>query len=320
MQIHDLCAEERTKVILQRAQSLLVFSFPPKKETSASLNPWLPAAAASCPFASDALGSLHVDGVRMLLAQGFVLLRVEWLPLQIHMADCADEAGVVPGMPQGFDKFVTSLHGEITAMTLGAEQVDIVFLTVGLPIFHVEEAIPEGLLAGCTDKAGGVPCLSQGVHHFPHDFGVALGTDWGEELLITPLTVNIVLLLHKAYICQGGLAVGTVELFWVPGAAHGYQKGAPDDAVAVATERSPAAGWEALGPLDSTPGKGGHLGTLQRWGIGRGPSGQALLADGGGAFARGKLLREAVICHPWGAAGRLRRAPTVGRGVIAWGW
>lgn len=87
MQIHDLCAEERTKVILQRAQSLLVFSFPPKKETSASLNPWLPAAAASCPFASDALGSLHVDGVRMLLAQGFVLLRVEWLPLQIHMAD-----------------------------------------------------------------------------------------------------------------------------------------------------------------------------------------------------------------------------------------
>lgn len=39
---------------------------------------------------------------------------------------CADEAGVVPGMPQGFDKFVTSLHGEITAMTLGAEEVDIV--------------------------------------------------------------------------------------------------------------------------------------------------------------------------------------------------
>lgn len=43
---------------------------------------------------------------------------------------------------------------------------DPTFLTVGLPIFHVEEAIPEGLLAGCTDKAGGVPCLSQGVHHF----------------------------------------------------------------------------------------------------------------------------------------------------------
>lgn len=197
----------------------------------------------------------------MLLAQRFVFLGIEWLPLQIHMADCANEAGIMPGMPQSFDKLVTSLNREITAMTLGAEQIDVVFLTVGLPIFHVEEAVPEGLLAGCTDEAGGVPCLSQGMHHFPHDFGIALGTDWGKELLITPLTVNIVLLLHKAHICQGVLAVRTVEFFWVPGAAHGYQKGAPDNIVAVATERSPAAGWEALGPLEGAPGKGGHLGT-----------------------------------------------------------
>ena len=65
---------------------------------------------------------------------------------------------------------------------------------------------------------------------YPHDFGVTLGTDWGKELLITPLTVNVVLLLHKAHICQGGLAVGTVELFWMPGTAHGYQKGAPGKA------------------------------------------------------------------------------------------
>lgn len=63
---------------------------------------------------------------------------------------------------------------------------------------------------------------------YPHDFGVALGTDRGKKLLITPFTVNIVLLLHKAYICQGGLAVGTIELFRVPRAAHGYQKRAPE--------------------------------------------------------------------------------------------
>lgn len=37
-----------------------------------------------------------------------------------------DEAGVVPGMPQGFDKLVTSLHGEVAAVTLGAEQSDVV--------------------------------------------------------------------------------------------------------------------------------------------------------------------------------------------------
>lgn len=39
------------------------------------------------------------------------------------------------------------------------------FLTVGLPVFHVEEAVPEGLFAGCADEAAGVPRLPQGVHH-----------------------------------------------------------------------------------------------------------------------------------------------------------
>lgn len=40
-------------------------------------------------------GSLHVDGVRVLLAQGFVLLGVERLPLQIHMADLGQKTGRV---------------------------------------------------------------------------------------------------------------------------------------------------------------------------------------------------------------------------------
>lgn len=74
---------------------------------------------------------------------------------------------------------------------------------------------------------------------YPHDFGIALGTDWGKELLITPLTVNIVLLLHKAHICQGVLAVRTVEFFWVPGAAHGYQKGAPGKQRTASTKAAP---------------------------------------------------------------------------------
>lgn len=38
-----------------------------------------------------------------------------------------NEAGVMPGMPQSFNKLVTSLHREIAAMTLGAEQIDIVW-------------------------------------------------------------------------------------------------------------------------------------------------------------------------------------------------
>lgn len=138
--------------------------------------------------------------MRVLLAQRFVFLGVEWLPLQIHVADRTNEAGVMPGVPQGLDKLVASFHREITSMTLGAEQVDVVFLTVWLSVLHVEEAVPKRLLTGRADEAGGVPCLSQSVHHFPHDFGVTLGTDRGEKLLVTPLTVNIVLFLHKAHI------------------------------------------------------------------------------------------------------------------------
>lgn len=91
--------------------------------------------------------------------------------------------------------------------------------------------------------------------------------------------------------------------------AHSQGWTIPDDVVAVATERSAAAGWEALSPLNDAPRQGRHLGPC--WGVGRGPSGQGLLADGGGALAGGKLLREAVVCHPRRAAGRLRRAPAV---------
>ena len=76
---------------------------------------------------------------------------------------------------------------------------------------------------------------------YPHDFGGALGTGWGKELLITPLAVNVALLLHKAHVCQGGLAVGTVELFWVPGAPHSYQKGAPGKQRTAPTKAAPRA-------------------------------------------------------------------------------
>lgn len=246
----------------------------------------------------------------MLLAQWFVFLGVEWLTLQIHMADRTDEAGVMPGVAQGFNKLVASFHRKITSVTLGAEQIDVVFLTVRLSILHVEETVSKRFLAGCTDEAGGMPCLSQSVHHFPHDLGVALGTERGKKLLVAPFAVNIVLLLHKAHICQGVLAVGTVELFWMPRSTHGYQERAPDDIVAVPTEGSPAAGWEALSSLEGAPGERGHLWTC--WVVGWSPPGQGLLADRGGALSRSKLLREVVIGHPGWAAGRLSRAPTVG--------
>lgn len=59
-------------------------------------------------------GSLHVDGVRVLLAQGFVLLGVERLPLQIHVADLGQKTDRVTQAacrPEGStrQRFVTPL-------------------------------------------------------------------------------------------------------------------------------------------------------------------------------------------------------------------
>ena len=61
----------------------------------------------------------------------------------------------------------------------------------------------------------------------PHDLGVAAGTGGGEKLAVAVLTVNIVLFLHKTDVCQRCVAVGTVELLRMPGAAQSHQEGTP---------------------------------------------------------------------------------------------
>lgn len=43
------------------------------------------------------------------------------------------------------------------------------FLTVGLPVLHVEQAVSERFATGGADEAGGVPRLPQSVHHFLQD-------------------------------------------------------------------------------------------------------------------------------------------------------
>lgn len=75
------------------------------------------------------------------------------------------------------------------------------------------------LFQGSTQLQKGLTLFS-----YPHNLGVASGTGWCEELFIAALTVHTVLLLHKAHISQGCLAVSTIEFFWVPRAAHGYQE------------------------------------------------------------------------------------------------
>lgn len=117
----------------------------------------------------------------------------------------------------------------------------------------MEEAVSEGLAAGRANEAGGMPRLPQGVHHFPHNLGVAAGTGRSEELLVTVLAVDVVLLLHEAGVSQRHVAVVTVKLLGVPGPAEGHQEGAPDDAVTGPTQRRAAAGGIPLRPLGHTP-------------------------------------------------------------------
>lgn len=106
-----------------------------------------------------------------------------------------DEAGVVPGLTQSLDELITGFNREVTAVTLCAEERDVIcqgeraddiikgeliwissessvwsacgtFLAVRLAILHVEEAVSKGFAAGRAHEAGGVPRLPQSVHHF----------------------------------------------------------------------------------------------------------------------------------------------------------
>lgn len=59
------------------------------------------------------------------------------------------------------------------------------FLTVRLPVLHVEKAVSKGLAAGRTHKAGGVPRLPQSVHHLL-------------QHAVTQLTLDIKLKHHES--------------------------------------------------------------------------------------------------------------------------
>lgn len=66
--------------------------------------------------------------------------------------------------------------------------------------------------------------LRVGARTHSHDLSVAAGTGRGKELSVTVLTVNIILLLHKADISQRCVAVMAVKLLWVPRAAQRHQE------------------------------------------------------------------------------------------------
>lgn len=50
----------------------------------------------------------------------------------------------------------------------------------------------------------------------PQNLLVAAGAGGSKELLIATFTVHLAPLLHKSMVCQGGVAVSTVEFLRVP--------------------------------------------------------------------------------------------------------
>lgn len=134
-------------------------------------------------------------------------------------------------------------------MAVGPKKVVVVLFTVWLSILHVKHVASDWLLAGNTDETGHMPGLFQSIHDLPQNLLVAAATGGSKELLIAIFAVHLAPLLHKSVVCQGGVAVSTVEFLGVPRLAHGHKEWAPDDIVALVAHWGARAGWDVLSPL-----------------------------------------------------------------------
>lgn len=93
---------------------------------------------------------------------------VNWRAIQrhTHLSVCRMETkSMLDGSLVLFCSPAVSMHMKHTIPVQDCPDCH-TFLTVRLPVLHVEQAIPKRLLTGSTDKATGVPSLSQGMHHF----------------------------------------------------------------------------------------------------------------------------------------------------------
>lgn len=63
----------------------------------------------------------------------------------------------------------------------------------------------------------------------PQDLLLAAGAGGSEELLVAALAVHLAPLLHESVLCQGWVAVSTVEFLGVPWLAHGHKEWAPGE-------------------------------------------------------------------------------------------
>lgn len=101
-------------------------------------------------------------------------------------------------------------------MAAGTEHTVKILFTVWLSFLQVEGVVSDWLLTGSAQKAVDMPRLFEGIYHLPKYLVLAAAACWSEEVFIAMFTVDSALFFHKAYICQGFTAVGTVKFLLMP--------------------------------------------------------------------------------------------------------
>lgn len=158
----------------------------------------------------------YLKCVSMFLAERFVFLREEHLALECCTAHSTNEAGVMPSVTKGFQKLVSCLDGELTAVAASPEQTVKILLTVWFSVFQVESVISDWLLTVSAQKAVDMPRLFEGIYHLPQYLVLATAARWSKEIFITVFAVDTSTLLHEADVCQGCSAVDTVKFILMP--------------------------------------------------------------------------------------------------------
>lgn len=153
------------------------------------------------------------------LAEGLPLVvieaaTIEWLP-----AVTADKAIGMPLSIQSRD--VVLCDWPVATTTFGREQLEVVIAAVGFAILLMEAPLAELRPAVGTEKVLRVPCLVQGSHAFIQNGTIAVGTSWGEDVVVVCLTVRLIVPLEEILGAQLLVAVSTHKVLRVPCAAKG---------------------------------------------------------------------------------------------------
>lgn len=150
------------------------------------------------------------------LAVRLTLVIVEAASVERLAAIAADEALGVPLAIEGRD--VVLGDGTVAASALGGKQLEVIFLTEGLPILVMKAPFPKLLATLGAEEVLRVPCLVQGSYAFIQNGAIAVCTPRGEDVVVVCLTVGLVVTLKEVLGAQLLVAVGTREVPRMPGA------------------------------------------------------------------------------------------------------